>query len=78
MDVDLTTLDDEELVALNQQLGREQDAIRAQRIAINEERTKREHSRQAAALLEGVDPNVLRIVVENAAGLKMGGKEVEN
>jgi hypothetical protein len=58
MDVDLTTLDDEELVALNQQLGREQDAIRA--------------------LLEGVDPNVLRIVVENAAGLKMGGKEVEN
>lgn len=66
-------LSDDELVELNQELGRQQDAIRAQRLGINKELSARHSVRVAEEVLAGLHDDVVRVIMDRA-GVKAGGK----
>ena len=70
--MDFTGISDDDLVARNQALGRDADAIRAQRIAINAELARRAAARQADQLLDGLRPEDVLVIAETAAARAAG------
>lgn len=72
--MDFTGLSDDDLVVLNQRLGVQVDDLRAQRVAINRELTRRDAERRVAQLLEGMSPDAVTILAD-AAVARASGQE---